>query len=1608
MVCSIQQQKQIVEAAKVEYKRLADLQKQGFEDDLENNILDIQEAMDNMRAIIYRKPENIVQTNYETVDSMFINELNNNNPKDNKVNIKVLNGVRTASGKLIYTVKYPNNEKEYKLPASRITADQVSANEGQWNTVSNVYLTEEAYNRAQRVSETRQMAVKLEDERASKLNDTSAWKRYTDSAPKGVYGHDRYSGALGNIIEKLVDPKIVTDVAGLMLSKVHEDNIVVGDYNLDTHTLQIAKEPIKEEIDNVAETALIQLYINKNPNNTNMDKLVEFVGANKAKAIERILDAVEKVRGSHVLTHELIHAGSARFIKDNPKHPAVKRVEELYNEAMSKKDDIQSLVNQGDIITTRWQANKDEFVAEALSNPGLMNALSQIETNNKGKLSNMLRDLMNSLLDMLGLSKKVKNNLLEFTMDGFAAIIEAQSDKSTLMTDKVRDLVKKYRESDKISKGSDENTGIGDTKADVFLGQEEIDLGQVLADDFAAYYEADVQEGRPIQTQEFADLQNTVVDTYQQTMQDLGTGNVKLRMFENMVDNTAGQIDLRTKEMHIRWNKMSRLSRVSEVFLHEINHLMSSHVFKDNIKLRRLMEDLRDSAIASGVTYELFLEGIQNPTVEEVEIAKMKFEYTFDKTANAEEFYAYATTNENVYNAIKDIKISTPLIKALEMDPTKKSPMKKVLNKLIKVVNYVWRLLSGRGETGGKMIADMVHTIAKLDAEKAQKDWKAEEDPEGISGYAKGKINQLDEALKPVTDKVEEWNEKLSAKANAKWLANHIKKVPLLNDLVETGISQYLWRMVTQDTTSNDVADMYMIFRHAKQVIEKHTSDIRNGVQAVATEMYEGVDEDTKNAVTRVILEGDLAQFTAEELKEYMLDGSKVDAKIESLQKQILASPEGMTDVKQIIKLDKANKAMMEQIDGLAEYLVSGKTTTYNQQINANNIISELYVDKKKHKNANKELVKLVDKLVSLKVLKNSDATQLELISKLDNDLLNKTITMYRGYIDNMRLDATLGAYDPVPKGYIRAEDGLIKYELIPEEEVKAQQSVLMDLVEEKPYVIVENKKYYLMTGRTKSVGFNEGAIGLISHTTEGIPVSALIRKNNELAGKVELMDGELKRKTKNIINAISSSDENVAGKFKMGKGQTLVPVYDHQNKIVDYRIQLNKLEKEIHLPDRKTGLEDVLSHTFSRSIKTTLTATENKRVVDTIIENSAQGVLEKPDEYVLVEEYTEEDKMNGVKREKRHDRWEYLPDHTKDYIFQKTKNKGILIHKDFVELMTGEKDVTIGNFAKFGIDIKKYPVAKARLMALESYLAEILGYVKNAMVVLNADVLLGNQTSNVIVAITHGINPIKYTKKFKERWQQLNDYNEKSQQLAELEVKKMAGENVNRKMNQLKKQLEGNVWDELVKDGQYTALVEDINIDGQGEGQLMTMAKDYLDKKNWLGVVDTVKNGLYINRTSAFYNTMLKTVHYGDAITRQIIKEELEAKAIKRDGEVTASVEREILNYLDQLLVNYGYTMNRWWKYAERVGGLFFMKYYLSQAKAIMSMTKKNPTRTALMQGAQQLTGIDFQDPIDTYLRTGIDGVSYRWLLDDAPEQILQPNIFDLIPDLGSIFRIN
>jgi hypothetical protein len=1177
---------------------------------------------------------------------------------------------------------------------------------------------------------------------------------------------------------------------------------------------------------------------------------------------------------------------------------------------------------------------------------------------------------------------------------------------------------------DKIRYSDESTSRVGKSDNDVkinLVNDDKVDLGTQMKELVDNLIHVDNKTGVGAINPKFKEFRSTVVDLYSQSLAEAKMNNVTVEMFKNAIEPTGGEIDLDSNTIRIRWNAMSRLSSPSEVFLHEVGHLQAKDVLAKNPEIMRVLQDLRNSALDKGLDYNIFLDKTKystdlnaqgeqevyigdEPTPDEIKIAKAKFDYVFDRSADIEEFYAYATSNEQVWQAIQDIEIDSKLVKEVEVKSGEKLGRgTSFLNTIIQLVNKLWNSLTGRDPKGGQILTNMIVKIANAQIEMS-KDSEVGDEHVNKSESVMRKLDALDEQLEPVATRINEWLTDIKGDTGDK-LVKVINKVRPLRELMETGVAQYIWRMVAQDTTRVDVADMYKVFRVSKSKVEKHTNDIRNGIQLVVGKMYEGVDSATKEAIVKSILNGDLASI---------VDG---EAGIVKLRKHLSNDKARLAEINKLeeaLKVEYSKEAWNEvskQIDGLSTYILTGKTVGLNQQINANNIAVMMNIDSetKNHYAANENIVKMIDKLVTLKSISQLDPEVVPSLNKMlstddGKEIVRKTAVMYNNYMADMKKDTKVGIYDPIPKGYTRIQDGKLKYELIPADQVEGQMSVNMSLVNDEVYTVVDGINYYMMVGRVKDVGFNEGALGVISNTLEGISVTSLIKKSNEYREGGELFSGALDIKVKAILEEIKNGTNK---RFSIGKNANVVPVYNSMMEIVDYKIKMSIDEDRINRPDREYELSDVLSNTFARSAKVNATVSNNANVVDTIIGNTAKGILTNPENYVLIEEYTDEDRENGVVKELRHERWDRLPEYTKQYIHNKLGANGIPIHKDFVELMMGEKEVTIGNFAKFGFDMKKHPIARARLMALESYIKEILGYVKEAIVLLSPDVLIGNTVSNFMVALVHGVRPDVYIKKAKKKWLELNDYNEKLQLLTELEVLGKTGENVDNKIIQLRRQLENNPFNDLIKDGQYTPIVEDINVDMKPNGQLYTMMQNAIDNNRFGDIINTVKDVAYVSTGTKAYRLLLKTVHYGDIITRQIIKEELESK-LKQSGKWNAESKENLMNYLDQLLVNYGYTMNRWMGYAEKVAGLLFMKYYLAQGKAILSMTFKNPTKMIGIAGLQAVTGVNISDPTDTYLKADLmDAISYRTLLTDAPGEILTPNIFDMVPSMDSFIKI-
>ena len=337
-----------------------------------------------------------------------------------------------ASGK--YVITYKGGSVKDKFTEAITKLKTVS---GDNKTAVEQAIKDGTFNKDIPKSRVLKMAIDVRKKRIKKVAKDMWWKRYAAETKYVPGKYNDYYGAMEKTITKIVDPKVVTNVVGLMLEDVFNGKfqIVAGDYDPDTHTVQIAEKPRQMEIEMAVEDGLqeeaTKLYETTTENMAHRAELIEdYVNKNRANALAYVISSVESVNGGHTTTHELIHAGSVNFMRDpkNANHPAVIRVKELYKEALARESDIRIMTRTGDVYTEYWKKSEEEFISEALSNPQLMYALSNIKIVGKEKLSKgLFAELVESLIKMLGLNKKTEDNLLEFTMDGFAAIMEAQA-----------------------------------------------------------------------------------------------------------------------------------------------------------------------------------------------------------------------------------------------------------------------------------------------------------------------------------------------------------------------------------------------------------------------------------------------------------------------------------------------------------------------------------------------------------------------------------------------------------------------------------------------------------------------------------------------------------------------------------------------------------------------------------------------------------------------------------------------------------------------------------------------------------------------------------------------------------------------------------------------------------------------------------------------------------------------------------------------------------------------------------------------------------------------------------------------------------------------------
>lgn len=262
-----------------------------------------------------------------------------------------------------------------------------------------------------------------------------------------------YYNSINRLVKKVIGTKVTTSKY-LAFSRATLENLAVIGGKFAKDRVVLSKRPNQEALEREAKGMLQKWFLEESPYGVKYQamEVAELVEALRndpeykaigseftPKVAAEMVAAWGNVNGAHTLAHEIVHAGSKQFMVENPEHEATKRVNELYQEAMANKEEVLRLMGKG--ANTYWTTSVDEFIAEGLSNPDLVYALKNLRTEEMGRLSNLFRDLVAKLLEMVGMG--TGSNVYEYLMDGYAAMIEsiAKPTAANEVLDQLRETV---------------------------------------------------------------------------------------------------------------------------------------------------------------------------------------------------------------------------------------------------------------------------------------------------------------------------------------------------------------------------------------------------------------------------------------------------------------------------------------------------------------------------------------------------------------------------------------------------------------------------------------------------------------------------------------------------------------------------------------------------------------------------------------------------------------------------------------------------------------------------------------------------------------------------------------------------------------------------------------------------------------------------------------------------------------------------------------------------------------------------------------------------------------------------------------------------------------
>lgn len=981
-----------------------------------------------------------------------------------------------------------------------------------------------------------------------------------------------------------------------------------------------------------------------------------------------------------------------------------------------------------------------------------------------------------------------------------------------------------------------------------------------------------------------------------------------------------------------------------EVYVHELIHAATKFAI-----------DSKDPELAGMIKQ---MEMLREKVVKRGKLDDDTLMYISDPKVGLHEFVAYAMTNPEMVKELK--QITTERVKN-----TKHSDWASQLAEIVRnMIDTVTRVVKGPKYTAGKQgyaaMIELVSAVAMYN--NRQMEAKRNRALESVVNALSGVESNIKKWMDKGTEKVRMapmprpknkglWEStKYLSKLGARALVDENAKRALELTLGGFGvfkpegtIMSTIRDMSESDSFQDAVERLGLISQSIDQQRELQFTQIAKTVQ-------EGFDrkltDEENEALASVVLDTDLsAIWNKYDNMEELIGDDKVLKKELKRLKDVLKS-----------KVTEEEYSYMEaQANGLGYYMVTGKGSLV-QMLNAHNIARMLSSRKRKDE-ADPEVEELVDVIATLEAIRHTasekKAKMVELMREEENGV-NLLVAYQEGHKDKSRKELFNTDTDKmkVIKGYSKELfDKDVNFKVAPRSEANKLKRMGWKKVDTElgRHKLDDNGTPMAMYVTSLDVKENLHRVAL-RYTDTGKRGTS-IREGYAIVGEEH---GQLRAEAdilKMEHEMYKISDKMMKGNYTAKKEDMgITPVLGNNGRPADFRYMMDKeTKKELLKMDRRVA--NIVGRMYASTYDKSTTKLFNKEAMKMIVADAKKN-YKKDDIAKNAKEYININKNSN--NEEVRELWRVIPEELK-----KEYKDGFTIRRDMMHSFLGYRELSISNAPGF----KFLPeIARNSIKIGEKIWKEVIKVSKVDIIIRVPAVIIGNIISNGMYSVMSGFNPMTVAKVQLQGIKELTDFIESNKKLIRLQGMIDAGrgtKQIENEANALRNRLENSSVKELMDEGFYMTIVEELGIEEFNTSNKIT---EFIDNKtkNLPSFVNDGIHMLYISDKTKLFKSINMATQYSDFVARYAQYHLMLKKGA--DKEKAIKVVRDAF-------INYNKPNSRLVEYFNQMGFLMFTKYFTRIQKAIKYHSKEHPMKVLLAVLGQEIVIGDIDDMYDQSL---------------------------------------